>query len=67
MGQGELDRGIRLPTLIKPILTLFQGRPGARAYRRHLSEQAPRRIDDPTVIDEAVALMQQRSPALRNA
>ncbi len=63
---GEVDRGTRLPTLIKPILTLFQGRPGARAYRRHLSEQAPRRVDDPTVIDEAVALLQQRSPAMRN-
>ncbi len=50
----EIDRGTRLPTLIKPILTLFQGRPGARAYRRHLSEQAPKRPADPGVIDEAV-------------
>ena len=54
---AEVARGTRLPTLIKPILTLFQGRPGARAYRRHLSEQAPRRPDDPGVIDEAIALL----------
>ncbi|HZJ82054.1 MAG TPA: tRNA dihydrouridine(20/20a) synthase DusA [Guyparkeria sp.] len=51
---AEVARGTRLPTLIKPILTLFQGRPGARAYRRHLSEQAPKRASDPSVIDEAV-------------
>lgn len=50
----EVAQGTRLPTLIKPILTLFQGRPGARAYRRHLSEQAPKRASDPSVIDEAV-------------
>jgi len=54
---AEIDRGTRLPTLIKPILTLFQGRPGARAYRRHLSEQSPRRADDPSVIDEAIELL----------
>lgn len=54
---AEIARGTRLPTLIKPILTLFQGRPGARAYRRHLSEQSPRRVDDPNVIDEAIALL----------
>ncbi|MBN2871302.1 MAG: tRNA dihydrouridine(20/20a) synthase DusA [Halothiobacillaceae bacterium] len=53
----QIERGTRLPTLIKPILTLFQGQPGARAYRRHLSEQAPRRPDDPGVIDEAIALL----------
>ncbi|MFP4252083.1 MAG: tRNA dihydrouridine(20/20a) synthase DusA [Guyparkeria sp.] len=51
---AEVERGTRLPTLVKPILTLFQGRPGARAYRRHLSEQAPKRPDDPRVIDEAI-------------
>ncbi|TKA90543.1 tRNA dihydrouridine(20/20a) synthase DusA [Guyparkeria sp. SB14A] len=54
---AELARGTRLSTLIKPILTLFQGRPGARAYRRHLSEQAPRRPGDASVIDEAIDLL----------
>jgi len=54
---AEIARGTRLPTLIKPILTLFQGRPGARAYRRHLSEQSPRRVDDPSVIDEAIEML----------
>ncbi|WP_284047375.1 tRNA dihydrouridine(20/20a) synthase DusA [Guyparkeria hydrothermalis] len=57
---AEIERGTRLPTLIKPILTLFQGKPGARAYRRHLSEQAPKRADDPTVIDEAIELLRWR-------
>ena len=56
----EIARGTRLPTLVKPILTLFQGKPGARAYRRHLSEQAPKRVDDPSVIDEAIELLRWR-------
>ncbi|KTG16036.1 MULTISPECIES: tRNA dihydrouridine(20/20a) synthase DusA [unclassified Guyparkeria] len=57
---AEIERGTRLPTLIKPILTLFQGKPGARAYRRHLSEQSPKRADDPAVIDEAIELLRWR-------
>ena len=57
---SEIERGTRLPTLIKPILTLFQGKPGARAYRRHLSEQSPKRADDPAVIDEAIELLRWR-------
>ena len=57
---AEIERGTRLPTLIKPILTLFQGKPGARAYRRHLSEQAPKRPDDPAVIEEAIEQLRWR-------
>ena len=57
---AEIERGTRLPTLIKPILTLFQGKPGARAYRRHLSEQSPKRPNDPNVIDEAIELLRWR-------
>ena len=57
---AEIGRGTRLPTLIKPILTLFQGKPGARAYRRHLSKQAPKRADDPRVIDEAIEQLRWR-------
>jgi len=54
---ARIAGGVRLPTLIKPLLTLFQGQPGARAYRRHLSEQAPRRPDEVEVINEAAALL----------
>ncbi|WP_372590843.1 tRNA dihydrouridine(20/20a) synthase DusA [Guyparkeria sp.] len=54
---GQVAEGVRLPTLIKPLLTLFQGQPGARAWRRHLSEQAPKRPGDVEVIAEAAALL----------
>ena len=37
--ESQLSQGIRLPTLIKPLLGLFAGQPGARQWRRHLSEQ----------------------------
>lgn len=56
---GRVAEGVRLPTLIKPLLTLFQGRPGARAWRRHLSEQAAKRPGDVTVIDEAAELLRR--------
>lgn len=37
--ESQLSHGVRLPTLIKPLLGLFAGQPGARQWRRHLSEQ----------------------------
>ena len=37
--ERELGKGARLLTLAKPMLGLFNGRPGARLFRRHLSEQ----------------------------
>jgi tRNA-dihydrouridine synthase A len=35
-----LSAGIPLNAMTRHILGLFQGRPGARAWRRHLSESA---------------------------
>ncbi|WP_407276643.1 tRNA dihydrouridine(20/20a) synthase DusA [Halothiobacillus sp. DCM-1] len=51
----QLARGVPLPRLVKPLLTLFNGLPGARQFRRHLSEQAPRRPRDAQVLAEALA------------
>ena len=39
------------------ILGLFNGLPGARAWRRHLSEAAHRPEAGPEVIEEALALV----------
>jgi len=39
---GELAAGTPLQRITRHILGLFQGQPGARAWRRHLSEQAHR-------------------------
>lgn len=52
-----LALGTPLPPLLKPLLTLFNGLPGARAFRRHLSEQGPKRKIDIAVLDEALALL----------
>jgi tRNA-dihydrouridine synthase A len=40
--QSELAKGTRLHAITRHILGLFQGQPGARQWRRVLSEQAPR-------------------------
>ncbi|HSO82936.1 tRNA dihydrouridine(20/20a) synthase DusA [Thiocapsa sp.] len=40
--ERELAKGTPLSAMSRHILALFQGQPGARAWRRHLSEQAHR-------------------------
>jgi tRNA-dihydrouridine synthase A len=35
--RAELGRGLRLPPLVRPLLGLFQGQPGARTWRRILT------------------------------
>jgi tRNA-dihydrouridine synthase A len=39
---ARLAEGVRLQTMTRHILGLFAGRPGARAFRRHLAVEAPR-------------------------
>ena len=36
----QLEAGVRLSSMTRHILGLFQGRPGARAFRRHLATEA---------------------------
>ena len=38
--QREMDKGVPLKSITRHMLGLFQGRPGARAWRRHISENA---------------------------
>lgn len=38
----QLESGMPLNAMTRHILGLYQGQPGARAFRRHLSEYAPR-------------------------
>jgi tRNA-dihydrouridine synthase A len=40
--ESQLARGVPLNAMTKHMLGLFQGQPGARAFRRHLSENATR-------------------------
>jgi tRNA-dihydrouridine synthase A len=55
--ERQLARGIRLQTISRHILGLFQGQPGARAWRRHLSQRAHRPGAGPEVLLEAAGLV----------
>ena len=49
--------GAPMTGLIRPLLGLFQGRPGARAWRRTLSTGAPRPGAAPDLIDRALTAL----------
>jgi len=51
--ERELAKGVRLNSLARHLIGLFQGLPGARAWRRYLAENAPRTGADANVIREA--------------
>ena len=53
----ELSHGSRLQQITRHILGLFQGKPGARAWRRFLSERAHRKGAGIEVLKEAMALV----------
>jgi tRNA-dihydrouridine synthase A len=61
--ERQLHHGARLHPLIKPMLGLYNGRPGARLFRRHLSEQAPRADAGISVLREALDFVRQREAA----
>ena len=52
---AELSAGTRLSAITRHMLGLFQGRPGARAWRRHLSENAHRPGAGVDVVTDALA------------
>jgi len=55
--EAELEKGTRLHQISRHILGLFQGQPGARAWRRHLSENAHLRGAKSEIIKEAAGLV----------
>ncbi len=59
----RLKDGARLHPLIKPMLGLYNGRPGARLFRRHLSENAMRDGAGIAVLDEALDFVRLRRAA----
>lgn len=52
---GQLAQGIRLNSITRHILGLFHGEPGARAWRRHLSENATAPNAGINVVRDALA------------
>lgn len=53
----QLARGIHLHAMSRHILGIFHGAPGARAFRRYISENAPRHGAGAQVIRDAMALV----------
>ncbi len=60
---ARLHEGVPLNAMTKHILGLFQGQRGARQFRRHLSENATRKGAGIAVLLDALAFVQQTSPA----
>jgi len=52
--QGWMDQGIRLSAMSRHLVSLFQEVPGARLWRRHISEQAGKANDAVSLINEAL-------------
>jgi tRNA-dihydrouridine synthase A len=58
--ERELAKGVRLHAVTRHVLGLFQGVPGARAFRRHLATEAVKPGAGATVMVEALALVLDR-------
>lgn len=58
--EAELIKGGRLHSITRHILGAFAGRPGARQWRRHLSEGATQKGAGPELVEEALAFVTQR-------
>jgi len=59
--ESKLEQGVPLNAMAKHLLSLFQGVPGAKLWRRHLSENIHRNGADVSVIGEALVLMQREA------
>jgi tRNA-dihydrouridine synthase A len=55
--ERKLREGVRLSSMTRHMLGLFHGQPGARAFRRHLSEHAVRDGAGIDVLREALAFL----------
>lgn len=56
--QTWVDDGLKASLLLRHLIALFQEIPGARQWRRHLSEQGPRSRDAVGLVDEALAFVE---------
>ncbi len=55
--QVWVERGVRVSTLIRHIIALFHNVPGARLWRRHLSENASKTQDAVKLIETALTFV----------
>ena len=55
--ETQCGRGVPLHAMTRHILGLFNGQPGARLWRRYISENAPNRAAGPEVVRQALAFV----------
>lgn len=53
----QQENGVRLNTITRHMLGLFQGQPGAAKWRRYLSEEAHKKGADASVVERALDLV----------
>jgi tRNA-dihydrouridine synthase A len=58
--EAECSKGTRLAAITRHMLGAFQGRPGARRWRRMLSEEAHRPGAGPALVERALAAVTDR-------
>jgi len=51
--QAQVELGVPLRVIVRPLLGLWQGRPGARQWRRMLSDPSALQANDPALINRA--------------
>jgi tRNA-dihydrouridine synthase A len=61
--EERLMQGAPLSAITRHMLGLFQGLPGARAWRRHLSENVHKPGAGPEVVSAALAMVRRNVPA----
>lgn len=62
--ESELSAGVALPAMSRHLLGLFQGVPGARRFRRHISEYAHLPRAGVEVLERAAALVPEQAELL---
>ncbi|MDX1267160.1 MAG: tRNA-dihydrouridine synthase, partial [Oceanisphaera sp.] len=60
--EQQLSQGTYLGNVTRHTLGIFQGLPGARAWRRHLSENAHKPGAGPEVVEAAMAKVPESVP-----
>ena len=61
--EARAAEGVPIKALTRHVLGLFNGLPGARAWRRHLSEEAHRSGAGPGILEEALEIVLARLQA----
>jgi tRNA-dihydrouridine synthase A len=60
---ARLAEGVPLHAMTRHLLGLFQGRPGARAFRRHLATEGVKRGATLDTLYNAMAFIDRSAPA----